>query len=81
MDNNFDSHYAIKDIEPIDVREETVDRLIRAGVDPIKASNVVDALKYILRAGLKENEDVNKDLSKAHNYMHRYFYGEWRPKE
>lgn len=74
---NFDSHYAEKEVEPIDVIEETEKRLHAAGVDPIKAGNVVRGLKYILRAGLKEGEDANKDIRKAANYLHRAETGRW----
>lgn len=77
---NFDGHYAQKEIEPIDVIEETERRLYKAGVEPVKAGNAVRALKYLLRAGLKDGEDAEKDLRKAANYMHRAETGRWLSK-
>lgn len=77
MSNKYDNHYASKDIEPILVIEETIDRLIDADFDTKGSYNVAQALKYILRAGTKEGESVDKDLAKALNYLYRGIKGEW----
>ena len=74
---NYDDHYSSKEIEPILVIEETMGRLIDSGLDPKDAYNVGQSLKYILRAGAKEGEDVKKDIFKALNYLHRGARGEW----
>ena len=73
---NHDKHYAEKAIEPIDVIEETIDRLT-GKLDPKAVFNIGQSLKYILRAGLKEGESVDKDLDKAYNYLHRAKKGTW----
>ena len=75
--SNFDDHYASKDIEPILVIEETIERLVKSGVEPKDAYNIGQSLKYILRAGVKDGEDVNKDIFKALNYLHRGVRQEW----
>lgn len=75
--SNHDDHYASKDIEPIDVIEETVDRLVEKGLSPKSAFHIGTALKYYLRAGLKDGEDIYKDLNKGFNYMHRAKFGTW----
>ena len=77
MSDKYDSHYAQKEIEPILVIEETIERLIEADFEPKGSYNIAQALKYILRAGTKEGEDVEKDLAKALNYLHRGIKGEW----
>ena len=74
---NYDDHYSSKEIEPILVIEETMGRLIDSGLDPKDVYNVGQSLKYILRAGVKEGEDVKKDIFKALNYLHRGVRGEW----
>ena len=74
---NHDKHYSSKEIEPIEVIEETIKRL-DGKLDPINAYNVAQSLKYILRAGLKEGESVEKDLDKALNYLTRGVTGKWR---
>jgi TPR repeat protein len=71
-----DKHYASKEIEPIQVIEETIDRLT-GKLDPKAVFNIGQSLKYILRAGLKEGESVEKDLDKAYNYLHRAKRGTW----
>jgi hypothetical protein len=74
---HYDDHYASKDIEPILVIEETIERLVKSGIDPKDAYNIGQSLKYILRAGVKEGEDVKKDIFKALNYLHRGVRKEW----
>ena len=74
--DNFDSHYK-KDIEPILVIEETIERLTKSGYSPKKAYLVGQSLKYILRAGLKDGEDIEKDIFKAFNYLHRASRSVW----
>lgn len=76
-EKNHDHHYSKKIIEPIEVIEETIDRLIVSGVTPKSAFNVSQSLKYILRAGLKENENPHKEIDKALNYLYRAKHGEW----
>lgn len=73
---NHDKHYAQKEIEPIQVIEETIERLTDK-LDPKAVFNIGQSLKYLLRAGLKEGESVEKDLDKAFNYLHRAIKGEW----
>jgi hypothetical protein len=77
ISSHYDDHYASKEIEPILVIEETIERLVKSGVKPKDAYNIGQSLKYILRAGVKEGEDVNKDIFKALNYLHRGVRGEW----
>ena len=74
---NYDDHYRSKEIEPILVIEETIERLVKSGLEPKDAYNVGQSLKYILRAGDKEGEDVKKDIFKALSYLHRGARGEW----
>lgn len=74
---NHDKHYSQKAIEPIEVIEETIERLF-GKIAPNSAYNVGQSLKYILRAGLKDGESVDKDLDKALNYLTRGVTGGWR---
>ena len=71
-----DKHYASKEIEPIQVIEETIERLT-GKLDPKSVFNIGQSLKYLLRAGLKEGESVDNDLDKAFNYLHRAIKGGW----
>ena len=73
---NHDNHYASQKFEPIDIIEQKVIEWTEAGVPPEKAYNMGQALKYIFRAGLKD--DLNKELDKALNYLTRAQTGEWR---
>jgi len=73
---NHDKHYASKEIEPIQVIEETIERLT-GKLDSKAVFNIGQSLKYLLRAGLKEGESVEKDLDKAFNYLHRAIKGGW----
>jgi len=48
---------------------------------PRKAAYMIgNALKYILRAGVK-TESWSEDISKAENYLHRALSGEWIEKK
>jgi hypothetical protein len=69
-----DEHYRRLDIEPIEVMEQ---RVRESDVPPIPALNVAIALKYILRAGLKEGQPWEVDIEKAKNHLHRALNGEW----
>lgn len=78
---NFDDHYkqakTDKLPEPIEVIEAVESRLISAGLDVSSACNIARGLKYILRSGFKEGEDVNKEVQKFYNYVNRARTGEW----
>ena len=67
-------HYKAGNIETIDVLEDFV------SIDDRKLTSrqkydVSQALKYLLRVGLKGPAEV--DLQKAENYIHRALTGEW----
>jgi len=74
--NKHDKHYSIQQIEPIDVIENF---LSMGSLPPIVAFSVAQALKYILRSGLKEGQPWNKELQKAMNYLYRALNGRWFP--
>ena len=74
--DNHDNHYSKQKFEPIDIIEQKVIEWIEAGVPPEKAYNLGQTLKYIFRAGLKD--DLTKELDKALNYLTRAQTGEWR---
>lgn len=59
------------DVEPIDIIEMVVE-----GLPPDKAYSLGQVLRYCLRAGKKDDIDV--ELGKANNYAHRLVYGHWR---
>jgi hypothetical protein len=44
-------------------------------IDPVKAMWVSFAVKHLLRAGLKDDVDI--ELLKAENYLHKARTGEW----
>tara|TARA_R110000851_G_scaffold120189_2_gene248419 strand:- start:2819 stop:3193 length:375 start_codon:yes stop_codon:yes gene_type:complete len=74
---NHDKHYSDKDVEPITIIEETMERLTKAGIGPKSSLNICLGLKYYLRAGMKDSESASKDLEKGLNYMYRAEMGEW----
>ena len=39
--------------------------------------NLGNAMKYIFRAGQKEENNKEEDLYKALDYIHRELYGKW----
>lgn len=59
------------EVEPIDIIERVVE-----GLPPDKAYSLGQVLRYCLRAGRKDDVDV--ELGKANNYAHRLVYGHWR---
>ena len=59
------------EIEPIDIIERVVE-----GLPPDKAYSLGQVLRYCLRAGKKDDIDV--ELGKANNYAHRLVFGHWR---
>nr|UVX75031.1 MAG: protein of unknown function DUF3310 [Bacteriophage sp.] len=58
-------------VEPIDIIERVVD-----GLPPDKAYSLGQVLRYCLRAGRRDDIDV--ELGKANNYAHRLVFGHWR---
>nr|UVM83887.1 MAG: protein of unknown function DUF3310 [Bacteriophage sp.] len=59
------------EVEPIDIIERVVE-----GLPPDKAYSLGQVLRYCLRAGKKDDMDV--ELGKANNYAHRLVFGHWR---
>lgn len=73
-----DSHYRKVEksgIEPIVVMEDII---IREGIPLVVLLNIALAVKYLLRIGIKEPEQWEKDLDKAINFLHRAKNGQWR---
>lgn len=66
-----DPEWYASEVEPIDIIERVVD-----GLPPDKAYSLGQVLRYCLRAGKKDEIDV--ELGKANNYAHRLVYGHWR---
>lgn len=66
-----DPEWYAGDVEPIDIIERVVE-----GLPPDKAYSLGQVLRYCLRAGKKDDIDV--ELGKANNYAHRLVYGHWR---
>lgn len=62
-DNKYNEHYKSGGIQPIDIMCLNFSR------DEFIGFCKGNALKYILRAGKKEGEPVDKDLTKALNYI------------
>lgn len=73
--NNHNTHYNTDEIEPIDVMEQ-VNKNINGKVSPTEQLNIIQALKYILRAGTKDS--AMDEINKAENYLVRARTGEWR---
>lgn len=59
------------EVEPIDIIERVVE-----GLPPDKAYSIGQVLRYCLRAGKKDDIDV--EPGKANNYAHRLVFGHWR---
>ena len=68
-----DPEWYAGEVEPIDIIERVVD-----GLPPDKAYSLGQVLRYCLRAGKKDDIDV--ELGKANNYAHRLVFGHWRGK-
>ena len=70
-------HYKGGKTEVIDILEEVVSNPERR-LTPKQRYNIAQALKYLLRCGLKGGVAlVEVDLQKAENYVHRAMTGEW----
>lgn len=61
----------VGEVEPIDIIERVVE-----GLPPDKAYSLGQVIGYCLRAGRKDDIDV--ELGKANNYAHRLVFGHWR---
>lgn len=59
------------EVEPIDIIERVVE-----GLPPDKAYSLGQVLRHCLRAGRRDDIDV--ELGKANNYAHRLVFGHWR---
>lgn len=68
-----DPEWYAGEVEPIDIIERVVE-----GLPPDKAYSLGQVLRYCLRAGKKDDIDV--ELGKANNYAHRLVFGHWRSK-
>lgn len=70
-------HYKGGKTEVIDIIEEVVSNPERQ-LTPKQRYNIAQALKYLLRCGLKGGVAlVEVDLQKAENYIHRAMTGSW----
>lgn len=70
-------HYKGGKTEVIDILEEVIENPKRS-LTPKQRYNIAQALKYLLRSGLKGGpETVEVDLQKAENYIHRAMTGSW----
>lgn len=70
------------EVETIVYLECLATALIRNGVEPKRAHNIVAATKYLSsRLGAKADQPIELDLMKAENYIHRARTGKWLPKE
>ena len=71
-------HYDECGVETIEIIESVVNR----GKLPRKAAySIGNAIKYLLRVGLKEGESWEDDVAKAENYLHRARTGVWSLKK
>lgn len=68
-----DPEWYAGEVEPIDIIERVVE-----GLPPDKAYSLGQVLRYCLRAGKKDDIDV--ELGKANDYAHRLVFGHWRSK-
>lgn len=68
-----DPEWYAGEVEPIDIIERVVE-----GLPPDKAYSLGQVLRYCLRAGRKDDIDV--EPGKANNYAHRLVFGRWRSK-
>ena len=75
-------YYDGGEVETIVYLEGLITALIRNGVEPKRAHNIVAATKYLSsRLGAKADQPIELDLMKAENYIHRARTGKWLPKE
>lgn len=71
------NHYKEGPVETIEILESIVSSENRK-LTPKQKFCVAQAVRYLLRAGLKgTEEDTLKDLQKADNYVHRALTGSW----
>lgn len=57
---------------------ELIEHVVARESIPRKAAfEICQALRYILRAGVKPGEPWQADIGKAENYLHRALSGEW----
>lgn len=74
-------HYKGSKTEVIDIIEEFVSNPDRR-LTPAQKYNIAQALKYLLRCGLKGGVAlVEVDLQKAENYIYRAMTGSWIDRE
>lgn len=71
-------HYDFLPVETIKIIEAVVSREC---IDRRAAYCVGNALKYLLRLGVKPGESVQDDITKAKNYLNRAITGEWEVKK
>ena len=75
-------YYDGGEVETIVYLEGLITALIKNGVEPRRAHNIVAATKYLSsRLGAKADQPIELDLMKAENYIHRARTGKWLPKE
>jgi hypothetical protein len=73
--NNHDEHYKKQDLQPITIQEEIGARLDKTDLRYEQKHNLIAAIKYIRRLGLKD--DVEKECDKIANFLHRAVTGYW----
>lgn len=72
-------HYDFENVnETIDVIEMIVGR---ESIPRKSAYCIGNAVKYLLRAGVKSSETWKDDVAKAENYLHRALTSEWITKK
>ena len=76
--SNHDDHYRDQKIEPIDIKESLIQRLVDNGVPLLSAVSIYEAQGYITRCSTKEGEPWMKEIDKAINYLTRALTGEWK---
>ena len=77
--NTGNYHGVRGEIEPIKVMEWVMIEYAKRNIPPEKAMRVALAIKYLLRAGTKD--DFNKEMFKAINYITRARYDKWLPSD
>ena len=63
--------------ETIVLMENVAENVIVAGGTVKQAMNASYAMKHLNRLGTKDGNDLNDELLKAENYLHRSRTGEW----
>ena len=74
-----DKHYKRESVsEPIEIIEDLmIQHWHKHDMPPEAVYSIGNAIKYLLRAGLKDGQPYHKDLDKAMNYIHRAKNGKW----